>query len=65
MNFIYLLINSPDASRHVCGVIEKMYSRLWTLRFLKKSGMGKDELLKVYKTIIRPGAEYSLSLIRI
>ena len=50
---------SPDATRHVSGVIDKLYSRLWSLRFLKKSGMGRNELLKVYKTIIRPGAEYS------
>ena len=50
---------SPDATKHVSGVIDKLFSRLWSLRFLKKSGRGKDELLRVYKSIIRPGAEYS------
>ena len=41
--------NRPDASHHVSLVIEKFYARLWTLRFLKRSGMTKDDLLKVYK----------------
>ena len=31
----------------------------WTLRFLKKSGMSKPELLGIYKNVLRPSAEYS------
>ena len=48
----------PNAVCHVNKVIDKFYNRLWTLRFLKRSGMSKDRLLQVYKQIIRSGAEY-------
>ena len=50
--------NSPDASYHVGEVILKFYNRLWTLRFLKRSGMDRAGLLLVYKSIIRPFVEY-------
>ena len=48
----------PNAVFHVTGVIEKFYGKLWTLRFLKKSGMKSSDLLKVYNTVLRPSAEY-------
>ena len=48
----------PDASFHVTGLIDKFYARLRTLRFLKRSGMGKNYLIKVYKTVILPAIEY-------
>ena len=48
----------PDASYHVSMLIDKFYSRLWTLRFLKRSGMDKNDLLKVYKTVVVPSIEY-------
>ena len=50
--------HEPNAIFHVCGVIDKLYNRLWTLRFLKKSGMGTNKLMVVYKQILRPCAEY-------
>ena len=57
--------DDPSATHHVTGVINKMYGKLWVLRFLKRSGMEKDQLMKVYKEVIRTSAEYSLSLIHI
>ena len=49
----------PNANFHVTGVIDKLYSKLWTLRFLKKSGLDPARLLEVYENVIRPSAEYS------
>ena len=43
----------------MAGLVEKFYSRLWTLRFLKRSGLPKGKLIEVYCTIIRPAIEYS------
>ena len=40
------------------GLVEKIYRKLWSLRFLKQSGMKPDKLLVVYKSIIRPTADY-------
>ena len=41
------------------GVIDRLYGKLWTLRFLKKSGMSQSNLLKIYEQVLRPSAEYS------
>ena len=35
-----------------------MYAKLWTLRFLKRSGMKSSNLLHIYETVIRPATEY-------
>ena len=51
--------SEPNANYHVSNLIDKMYGKLWTLRFLKRSGMSKDKLLEIYKTVLRPSAEYS------
>ena len=48
----------PNATFHVTELVNKMYRKLWSLRFLKKSGMQPDKLLTVYKAIIRPTADY-------
>ena len=50
--------HEPNAIFHVSGVIEKFYNKLWTLRFLRRSGMGSADLLRVYKTVILPSVEY-------
>ena len=49
----------PNAVLHVTKTIDKMYSKLWTLRFLKKAGMKRENLVGIYKDVIRPSAEYS------
>ena len=45
----------PSATKHVKIIIEKLYAKLWTLRFLRRSGMRTSDLKKVYDTVIRPG----------
>ena len=49
---------APNATYHVNGVIKSMYNKLWTLRYLKKSGMDQSGLLNIYKMIVRSAAEY-------
>ena len=49
----------PNAAHHVTIVINKLYGKLWTLRFLKRSKMAPSNLLKVYKEVLRTSAEYS------
>ena len=39
-------------------MIEKFYSKLWTLRFLKRSGLAQDKLLSIYYSIVRSAVEY-------
>ena len=48
----------PNAIRHVTEAISSCYNKMWTLRFLKKSGMPGDELLGIYKVIVRAALEY-------
>ena len=50
---------NPSASHHVGIVIEKFYGKLWTLRFLKRSGLSRERLLQIYYTVILPFVEYS------
>lgn len=51
--------NRPDPSQvQVLAIQKKIRSRYWMLRNLKKSGFTEDELVKVYKTMIRPVADY-------
>ena len=50
--------NNPSATHHVLGVIQNFYNKLWTLRFLKRSGLARADLIKVYYTIILPSVEY-------
>ena len=49
----------PNAKMHVTKLIERFHSKLWTLRFLKGSGMHSRDLRKIYDTCIRTGVEYS------
>ena len=51
--------SEPNANYHVEKIIDKFYSKLWTLRFLKRSGMDATNLLGIYCSIIRPSIEYS------
>ena len=49
----------PNSSYHVELLINKFYSRLWTLHFLKRSGVPRVDMVKAYETIIRPSVEYA------
>ena len=48
----------PNANCHVEKLIERFYSRLWTLRFLKRSGLKQDALLSIYNSVLRSAVEY-------
>ena len=48
----------PDMAAHVAWIAKSMSERFWTLRNLKKSGFTEGELVEVYKTVLRPVAEY-------
>ena len=48
----------PDMAEHVNWVVKSMKTRFWMLRNLKRSGFNTKELVQVYKTMIRPVAEY-------
>ena len=43
---------------HVQYIVKAMRSRYWTLRNLKRNGFNTEELIQVYKTILRPVVEY-------
>ena len=43
---------------HVAHIIKAMRSRYWTIRNLKTNGFNTEELLHVYKTMLRPVVEY-------
>ena len=49
----------PNANFHVRLLMDKFYSRLWSLRFLKKNGMKEKDLVIAFNTIIRPSVEYA------
>ena len=48
----------PTMEAQVDFVKKKFRARYWMLRNLKSNGFTAEELLKVYKTMIRPVAEY-------
>ena len=50
--------SNPNAVCHVRETITKFYNKLWTIRFLKRSGMSTNDLLKVYFAVIRSAVEY-------
>ena len=47
-----------NACGHVEKLVEKFHSRLWTLRFLKRSGLEKQKLLELYNSVLRSTVEY-------
>ena len=50
--------NRLDMEDHVKYIAKAMRSRYWTLRNLKLNGFNNEELVHVYKTMLRPVAEY-------
>ena len=49
----------PTMDEHINAIARKFRSRYWTLRNLKNSGFSTEELVTVYKTMIRPVADYA------
>ena len=50
--------DKPTVELHVSIVIKKLRQRNWVLYHLKKLGFTNEELVKVYKTVILPIADY-------
>ena len=50
--------NKLDMGAQVAHIIKTLRSRYWVLRNLKGNGFNTEELLQVYKTMLRPVAEY-------
>ena len=51
--------NKLNMEAHVQYMIKTARSRFWTLRNLKSNGFTCEELVQVYKTILRPVLEYA------
>ena len=54
--------NKLNMNEQVRAMQKTVRSRLWTLRNLKGHGFNQEELLTVYKTIIRPALEYGAAV---
>ena len=52
----------PTVEAHLKVVRRRFRERYWTLRHLRHNGFNTEELVKVYKAIIRPVAEYMLEV---
>ena len=50
--------DSASVGPHIKAIKKKIRRRLWTLYNLRKKGFTKSELVTVYKTSIRPLADY-------
>ena len=48
----------PTVQPHIMTIRKKFRQRFWTLYNLKKNGFTDEELVRVYKTAIRPVADY-------
>ena len=51
--------NRPDAGAHVECLVRKFNTKIWSLRTLKRTGMGEAELLAVYKSTLRPTLDFA------
>ena len=49
----------PNMDEQVKSVVRRFRARYWTLRNLKNSSFNTEELVTVYKTMIRPIADYA------
>ena len=46
-------------NHHIAEVVKKARKRLFCLSQLKRSGLGSNELVQLYRTCIRPITEYA------
>lgn len=53
------LSNRPNWNEHVAWIRKSFRSRYWILRNLKRRGFSAEELITVYKSMLRPVAEYA------
>ena len=50
--------NKPTMHAHVNSVLKSIRQKYWSLRHLQKVGFNQQELVEVYKSMIRPSADY-------
>ena len=50
--------NRPTVATHVSGLIKKARRRYWVLRHLQSYGFSSQELVQVYKSLVRSVIEY-------
>ena len=50
--------DKPTVTAHIESLKKKFRERYWTLRHLKHNGFTQDDLVLVYKSIVRPVADY-------
>ena len=50
--------NKPSMHAHVAAVLKGMRRKFWSLRHLRQVGFNQQELVKIYKTTVRPTADY-------
>ena len=50
--------SDPDMSAHVRAIKSKFRSRTWILRHLQHRGFSKDDLVRVYRSLILPVHDY-------
>ena len=48
----------PTAHAHVAALRARMRETVWVIRHLKHSGFNEPELVRVYKTVVRPVLDY-------
>ena len=48
----------PTVKAHITALIKQLRQRLWILRHLQEAGFDEEELVRVFKSIIRPVHNY-------
>ena len=51
--------DKPTVKPHVEYMLKKAKKRLWTLRHIKRAGLGEEDLLRAFNSVIRPTLEYA------
>ena len=54
----YMLGDKPGAAGHIEYLEEKVNRRLWILRKLRSAGWRRSDIVKIYKSIVRPMFDY-------
>ena len=54
--------SKPTVEAHLVVLRKRFRERYWTLRHLRHNGFSTEDLIKVYKSIVRPVAEYMLEI---
>ena len=52
------LSTRPNVTAHVQALLKRLRIRLWIIRHLREAGFNKEELVRVYKIVVRPVHDY-------